>query len=198
MTDLRIHLTELSWRIHCTAPEDKIKLSTLLQTAIVDYKKARNKDSTYTPGKITVGNINMYFRADTDKQQDYKYAKLECERQEDYDALIDMKYIKIENNVSRLLPNMSKEDIAKYFNNSEHNCFIKGVPLGWDHEDLFKYFSQFGKMYSVKISKTYKWNGKREDVSASLTSPKYEEWARTEYEITHNKFGYASFMNAVD
>jgi len=47
---------------------------------------------------------------------------------------------------------------------------VKGVPQGWDHKDLFNYFSQFGPMYSVKVSKTYKWGGKREDISASLTS----------------------------
>jgi len=39
-----------------------------------------------------------------------------------------MKYINIENNISRLLPNMSKDDIAKYFNNQEPNCFVKRVP----------------------------------------------------------------------
>ena len=53
-------------------------------------------------------------------------------------------------------------------------------------------------MYAVKVSKTYKWHGKREDVSASLSSTKYTDWLKTEYEITHNKFGYASFMNPDD
>ena len=53
-------------------------------------------------------------------------------------------------------------------------------------------------MYSVKVSKTYKWHGKREDVSAGVLSKRYEEWENTEYEITHNRFGYASFMNPDD
>jgi len=56
-------------------------------------------------------------------------------------------------------------------------------------------------MYSVKVSKTYKWlskDGKRDDVSASMTSVKYHEWYATDYEITHNRFGYASFMNPDD
>ena len=42
----------------------------------------------------------MYFRADVDKQQDYKYAKVECEFEEDYKALLEMKYITIEGIVS--------------------------------------------------------------------------------------------------
>lgn len=167
MTDKRLHLTELTWRVHCTAPEDKVKLSNILAQSIINYKNSIGVDG-YVPGKITIGNISMYFRADLDKQQDYKYAKVECENDGDYKALLEMKYINIEGNVSRVLPNMTKEDIAKYFNNQEHNCFIKGVPAGWDHKDLYGYFSQFGPMYSVKVSKTYKWHGKREDVSASL------------------------------
>jgi len=69
---------------------------------------------------------------------------------------------------------------------------------GWDHKDLYNYFCQFGPMYSVKVSKTYKVNGKREDISASLTSNNYQIWLSTEYEITHNRFGYASFMNPDD
>jgi len=109
-------LTELSWRVHCLAPEDKIKLSSALSQAIIDHK-AKSGYHGYVPGKISIGNVIPYFRADLDRQQDYKYAKVECENKSDYDALIDMKYVNIENNVSRLLPNMSKDDIAKYFNN---------------------------------------------------------------------------------
>ncbi len=125
--ELRIHLTELSWRIHCTAPEDKVRLASLLHQAIIEHKATTGYPG-YVPGKISIGNITPYFRADYDKQQDYKYAKVECENKSDYDALVDIKYIDIENNISRVLPNMTKEDIAKYFNNQEHNCFIKGVP----------------------------------------------------------------------
>ena len=53
-------------------------------------------------------------------------------------------------------------------------------------------------MYSVKVSKTYKWHGKREDVNAGEKSLNYIKWHETEYEITHNKFGYASFVNPED
>ena len=171
MTEYRIHLTELSWRIHCTAPEDKVRLAEFLQKELVKYRTSINKNVAV--GTITIGNIQPYFRQDVDRQQDYKYAKVSCENKEDYEDLIELKYVNIENNISRLLPNMTKDDIAKYFNNQEHNCFIKGVPAGWDHQDLYNYFSQFGKMYSVKVSKTYKWHGKREDVSASLSSGRY-------------------------
>ena len=132
-------MTELSWRVHCTAPEDKVKLAQLLSKAIKDHK-ATSGYPEYEPGRISIGNISVYFRSDLEKQQDYKFAKVECENRGDYEALLDMKYINIENNISRLLPNMSKEDIAKYFNNQEHNCFVKGIPAGWDHKDLYNYF----------------------------------------------------------
>lgn len=115
-TQYRLHLTELSWRIHCTAPEDKVKLANVLSSAVIDQKASRGIRD-YKPGKITVGNILAYFRADVDKQQDYKYAKIDCENKDDYDTLLDLKYINIENNMARILPNMTKEDIAKYFNN---------------------------------------------------------------------------------
>ena len=112
----RIHLTELSWKVHSTEPSAKLQLVFCLRKALVEYKAAWGYPDYY-PGTITIGNICPYFWADQDKQQDYKYAKIECQHKEDYEALIEMKYINIENNISRLLPNMNKEDIAKYFNN---------------------------------------------------------------------------------
>ena len=71
-----------------------------------------------------------------------------------------MKYIEIEDNVSRILPNMDKKDIDKYFMSEDRNCVVKKVPKEWNHIDLYNYFAQFGKMYSVKVSKSYFWDGK--------------------------------------
>ena len=87
-----------------------------MSQAVIEHK-ASTGYLDYVPGMISVGNIIPYYNANADKQQDYKFAKIECENKGDYDALVEMKYINIEGNVSRLLPNMTKEDIAKYFNN---------------------------------------------------------------------------------
>jgi RNA recognition motif-containing protein len=192
-----IHLTELTWRIHATDPEDKNKLRDLIAAGIKKYKEAQGNPD-YQTGAIFIGNISMYFNPESIKGRDYKYAKIECRNREDYNTLIEMKYIEIENNVSRILPNMSKNDIEKYFNNPDQNCVVTRVPKEWNHKDLYDYFSQFGKMYSVKVSKSYFWHGKREDYIGNLLNTQYEEWRQTDYEIVHNGFGYASFMHPED
>jgi hypothetical protein len=95
---------------------------------------------------------------------------------------------------------MEKKDIEKYFNNPDQNCVVTRVPKEWNHKDLYDYFSQFGDMYSVKVSKNYIWQGKREDYLGALvnTNTNYDEWRQTDYEIIHNGYGYASFRTPED
>lgn len=99
---------------------------------------------------------------------------------------------------------MSEADIKKYFENPLHNCIVMGVPKEWDHKDLYDYFSQFGEMYSVKVSFSYIWHGKREDFIGKLiennqgSTSAYDAWKETEYEKEHNGYGYASFVNQRD
>lgn len=195
--DKVIHLTELSWRIHATDEQDRARLENLIKDAIKTFK-VKLGDLEYQPGDVRVRKIAMFYNPEILKGRDYKYAKVELFKDEDYKSLIRMKYIEIEGNVSRCLPNMTKQDIEKYFNNPEQNCVVQKIPKEWNHQDLHQYFAQFGSMYSVKVSKSYFWHGKREDYIGSLTSNNYELWKQTDYEIQHNGFGYASFRNHED
>jgi hypothetical protein len=113
-----VHLTELTWRIHATDPEDKIKLRDIITSAIV-AAKAKQGVEDYKTGSIVVGNISMFYNPEVLKGRDYKYAKIELRKDEDYKTFIDMKYIDILGNMSRILPNMTKNDIEKYFINPD-------------------------------------------------------------------------------
>jgi len=61
----------------------------------------------------------MFYNPEVLKGRDYKYAKIELKKDEDYKTFIDMKYIEILGNMSRILPNMTKNDIEKYFINPD-------------------------------------------------------------------------------
>lgn len=96
--------------------------------------------------------------------------------------------------------NPSKLEILK---SPVHSIFFKNIPKSWSNIEFYKFLTRHeavvGPVFSSKISIDYEWNGPAdyEESNLELKQEEYDKFRSSDYVITKNGYGYATFTNSI-
>ena len=110
MSDQNIlHITEISYKVHITNPVDRKELIDALKNAIIKHKEQQGEPG-YIPGILQMGWFKPYrAKKGATYNKDYKFLNLKCFNVEDFNILLDIKFIEHKGTIARIMPNKTPE-----------------------------------------------------------------------------------------